>query len=84
MSRVKWLLMLVPVGHVLLWTGYGFWSGEPAGTAMSIIFGIAMAVMIYILVPTVRDVGPTAPVDQAWAEHTGAPAPAVPPEERDH
>ncbi len=83
MNRVKWLLMIVPVGHVLLWTGYWFWSGEPAGTAMAIIFGIAMAVMIYILVPTVRDVGPTAPVDPAWAEHTGA-APPAPPEDREH
>ena len=67
-SLSKLLLIGVPVGHVLLFAGYFLWSGEPAGTAMSVIFAIALGLMIYILLPTIRDVGPTAPVDPAWAE----------------
>lgn len=47
---------------------YWFASYEPAGTAMLAIFGIAMAVMGWILVPTFGDVGPTAPVDPDWHE----------------
>lgn len=69
MSRTTLLLIIVPIGHALIFAGYFLWSGDPAGTAMSIVFAIAMALMIYILLPTVRDIGPTAPVDPAWAEH---------------
>ena len=47
---------------------YWFVSYEPAGTAMLAIFGIAMAVMGWVLVPTFGDVGPTAPVDPEWHE----------------
>lgn len=48
---------------------YWFMSDyEPAGTAMLAMFGIAMAVMGWILVPTFDDVGPTAPVDPDWHE----------------
>jgi hypothetical protein len=47
---------------------YRFASYEPAGTAMLTIFGIAMAVMGWVLVPTFGDVGPTAPVDPEWHE----------------
>lgn len=47
---------------------YWFMSYEPAGTAMLAIFGVAMAVMGWILVPTFDDVGPTAPVDPDWHE----------------
>ncbi len=69
MSRLtKFLLVAVPVGHALLFTGYFLWSGDAAGTAMSIVFAVAMGLMIYILLPTIRDVGPTAPVDLAWTE----------------
>ena len=64
----KLLLIGVPIGHVILFTGYYLWSGDAAGTAMSVMFAIAMGLMIYILLPTVRDVGPTAPVDHEWME----------------
>jgi hypothetical protein len=52
---------------------YWFVSYEPAGTAMLAIFGIAMAVMGWILVPTFGDVGPTAPVDPEWHERDSCP-----------
>lgn len=73
MSRTKLLLIAVPIGHALLFGGYYLWSRDAAGTAMSVIFAIAMGLMIYILLPTVRDVGPTAPVDPAWAERGQTP-----------
>lgn len=72
MSRSKLLLVGVPVGHAILFAGYYLWSRDAAGTAMSVIFAIAMGLMIYILLPTVRDVGPTAPVDHEWVERSQA------------
>ena len=63
------LIVAVPIGHAILFGAYFLFSGDAAGTAMSVIFAIAMGLMLYILLPTVRDVGPTAPVDPAWAEH---------------
>ena len=36
-----------------------------------LIFAIAMAVMIWVLGPTVNDLRPTAPVDPDWHEHQG-------------
>ena len=68
MSRTKLLLVAVPIGHAILFAAYFLWSRDAAGTAMSVMFAIAMGLMIYILLPTVRDVGPTAPVDHEWAE----------------
>lgn len=68
------LLIVLPVGHAILFGVYFLFSGDAAGTAMSLIFAIAMGLMIYILAPTVRDVGPTAPVDPAWAAREQAPA----------
>ena len=50
---------------------YWFLTYEPAGSAMLLIFGIAMGVMCWILIPTFGDVGPTAPVDPDW--HRGGP-----------
>ena len=47
---------------------YWFLTYEPAGSALLLIFGIAMAVMSWILIPTFGDVGPTAPVDPEWHE----------------
>ena len=47
---------------------YWFLTYEPAGSALLLIFGIAMAVMGWILIPTFGDVGPTAPVDPEWHE----------------
>ena len=67
----KILIVVVPLGHVLLFAGYFLWSRDAAGTAMSVMFAIAIGLMIYILLPTVRDVGPTAPVDPRWGEPVG-------------
>jgi hypothetical protein len=37
--------------------------GEPAGTALLLIFAGAMGVFMWVLLPTLDNVGPTAPVD---------------------
>jgi hypothetical protein len=37
--------------------------GEPAGSALLLIFAAAMAVFTWVLLPTLDNVGPTAPVD---------------------
>jgi hypothetical protein len=50
--------LIAVVGLVYWWI-----SGEPAGTAMLLIFAGAMAVFMLVLVPTADNVGPTAPVD---------------------
>ena len=60
------------IGHLLLVGAYLFMSGDAAGTTMLLIFGIAMAFVLWILVPTFDDVGPTAPVDPAWHEREDA------------
>ncbi len=62
--------VLAAVGHILLVVIYLVLSGDPAGTTMLLGFGIAMAFVIWILAPTVDDVGPTAPVDPAWHERS--------------
>ena len=66
MTLVKYLalpVLIFAVGAI-----YWFLSYEPAGTAMLVIFGIAMGVMGWALAPTFGDVGPTAPVDPNWHE----------------
>lgn len=60
-----------PVLIVFVAAVYWFMSYEPAGSVMLLIFGIAMGVMSWILVPTAGDVGPTAPVDPDWHERRG-------------
>jgi hypothetical protein len=62
--------MLLPLGIGLVAAAYWWLSSEPAGTAMLVVFALAMAVMGWILVPTTGDVGPTAPVDEAWHERS--------------
>ncbi|MEX0710477.1 MAG: hypothetical protein WD116_04660 [Chloroflexota bacterium] len=42
---------------------YLFWTGEPAGSVLLLVFAGAMGVMSWILLPTLNNVGPTAPVD---------------------
>lgn len=42
---------------------YLFLTHEPAGSVLLLIFAAAMGVMSWILLPTVDNVGPTAPVD---------------------
>lgn len=74
MSRTtKILMVVIPIGHAIMFAGYFLWSRDAAGTAMSVMFAVAIGLMIYILLPTVRDVGPTAPVDPAWAERGRTP-----------
>ena len=69
MTLVKYLsipLIILVVGIV-----YWFLSYEASGTALLIIFAIAMALMGWALVPTFGDAGPTAPVDPEWHERRG-------------
>jgi len=66
MTLLKYLT--IPATIIVIGVVYGFLSREAAGTAMMVIFGIAMAVMGWALVPTFGDVGPTAPVDPEWHE----------------
>jgi len=69
MSLVKILAM--PALVIAVAAIYWFLTYEPAGSALLLIFGIAMAVMGWILIPTFGDVGPTAPVDPDWHERGG-------------
>ena len=64
------VLKLLAIPLLILATAAVYWflTYEPAGSAMLLIFGIAMAVMSWILIPTFGDVGPTAPVDPDWHE----------------
>jgi hypothetical protein len=52
-------LLIAAVGLVYLWLSHG----EPAGSALLLIFAAAMAVFLWVLMPTAENVGPTAPVD---------------------
>ena len=61
-------VLSLPVTVIGLAAVYWFFSYEPAGTAMLVIFGIALGVMLWVLTPTFGDVGPTAPVDPEWHE----------------
>jgi uncharacterized YccA/Bax inhibitor family protein len=69
MKIVKYVAF--PAIVILVAVVYWFMTYEPAGSAMLLIFGIAMGVMSWILVPTFGDVGPTAPVDPDWHERRG-------------
>jgi hypothetical protein len=61
----------IPVGVIIVAVIYWFLSYEWGGAIMLFIFGIAMGLMTIVLVPTFRDVGPTAPVDEDWHERAG-------------
>jgi hypothetical protein len=61
MALLKYMVMPVVIAAVGVL--YWFTSYETIGTVMLIVFAIAMAVMGWILVPTVGNVGPTAPID---------------------
>ena len=61
-------ILALPVLVIAVAAIYWFLTYEPAGSVMLLIFGIAMGVMAWILLPTVGDVGPTAPVDPDWHE----------------
>jgi hypothetical protein len=51
--------LIAAVGIIYLWASHG----EPAGSALLLIFAAAMAVFLWVLLPTSDNVGPTAPVD---------------------
>jgi hypothetical protein len=52
-------LLIATVGVIYFWASHG----EPAGSALLLIFAAAMAVFLWVLLPTAENVGPTAPVD---------------------
>ncbi|HET9878302.1 MAG TPA: hypothetical protein VFQ81_03225 [Candidatus Limnocylindria bacterium] len=55
---------LIPLTIIGVGIAYWFVSGyEAAGTILLLVFGAAMAVMGWVLLPTLNDVGHTAPVD---------------------
>ena len=55
---------------LVLITDVAYWllTYEPAGTVLLFLFAVALSVMIWVLGPTLNDVGPTAPVDPEWHE----------------
>lgn len=58
--RVYYLIpLLIAVAAVAYW----FLAYEAAGAVMLLIFAGAMALMGWILLPTLADVGHTAPID---------------------
>jgi hypothetical protein len=69
MSFLKTAAM--PLGLLITGIVYWFLTYEWIGTVLLVIFAIAMGVMMWVLGPTVDDVGPTAPVDPDWHERTG-------------
>jgi hypothetical protein len=64
------LLKVLAIPTIVIAVGVVYWflSYDPAGSAMLLIFGVAMGLMSWVLVPTFGDVGPTAPVDPDWHE----------------
>jgi hypothetical protein len=65
-------LLSIPLGILLTAVAYWFLSSyEWSGSVLLLIFAIAMGLMIWVLVPTFNDVGPTAPVDADWHERHG-------------
>lgn len=67
------LLKFVAIPGLVLITAAVYWflTYEWAGSVLLLIFAIAMTVMIWVLGPTLNDVGPTAPVDPDWHERRG-------------
>lgn len=51
-------LLIAAVGVIYYWLSY-----EWIGTVLLVVFAAAMAVMGWILIPTLNDAGPTAPID---------------------
>ena len=67
------LLKILSIPALILVTAAAYWflTYEWSGSVLLLIFAIAMGLMIWILVPTINDVGPTAPVDADWHERQG-------------
>jgi hypothetical protein len=57
---------IVPAGIGLVALAYWLLSHDLPGTTMLAVFALAMALFGSILLPTINDVGPTAPVDPDW------------------
>jgi NADH:ubiquinone oxidoreductase subunit 6 (subunit J) len=59
------MLKYVAIPGVILIVGvaYLFLTAEPIGSVLLLIFAGAMGVMTWVLLPTLDNVGPTAPVD---------------------
>lgn len=61
MTLVKYLAL--PVLILVVAVSYFLLSREPSGSVLLVIFAVTMGVMGWILIPTLDNVGPTAPVD---------------------
>lgn len=61
MSLTRYLVL--PISIIVIGVVYGLFSYEWTGTVLLVVFGGAMAVMGWVLLPTLGNVGPTAPVD---------------------
>jgi hypothetical protein len=60
------LIRILALPALIAVVGAVYWvvtKGEPAGSALLLIFAGAMGVFTWVLMPTVDNVGPTAPVD---------------------
>lgn len=57
---------VLPIGIGILAFVYWRLSYDMAGATMLAVFALAMALFGSILLPTINDVGPTAPVDPDW------------------
>jgi hypothetical protein len=67
MSLLKYMLLPLVIAGI----GVVYWfisDYETIGTVLLIIFAAAMAVMGWVLLPTVDNVGPTAPVDPEFED----------------
>jgi hypothetical protein len=64
------LLKVLTIPLLILLTALAYWflAYEWSGAVLLVIFAIAMGLMVWVLVPTFNDVGPTAPVDADWHE----------------
>jgi hypothetical protein len=60
--------LALPIMVLVVAVVYWLLTYEPAGTVLLFIFSIALGVMVWVLGPTLNDVGPTAPVDPDWHE----------------
>ena len=69
MKRVMYAA--IAIGHLLLVATYFFLSRDEVGAVLLLVFGIAIGLMAWMLIPTFGDVGPTAPVDPNWDDHRG-------------
>jgi len=61
-------ILVIPLLVLLVAVVYWFLAYEWSGAVLLLIFAIAMGLMLWVLVPTFSDVGPTAPVDADWHE----------------